>query len=224
MAAALEDGEIEELQTTPRHTNGDYGGCARYGGGGRFGGGHRNGVGYSGLSHTPDRDRGRSRSRDGRDVHYGNRGLGVVGRGRSANLQHHRGRPQQHQQDEIGRLLRTLKDITVHRREKVAYALRLVNLGALIEPRRATIIITTLGRCRAVEHALEIFAKVPSPDAITYNAAISACEKAADPKRAVELLREMHKNGLKPDVITYNAAISACEKAADPNRAIKLLR
>ena len=47
------------------------------------------------------------------------------------------------------------------------------------------------------------------PNVITYNAAISACEKAKQAEKALELLEEMRQGGLKPDVITYSAAISA---------------
>ena len=50
------------------------------------------------------------------------------------------------------------------------------------------------------------------PDVITCSAAISACEKAKQLRKALELLEEMRQKGLEPDVITYNAAISACEK------------
>ena len=50
------------------------------------------------------------------------------------------------------------------------------------------------------------------PTVITYNAAISACEKGQKPQRALHLLQEMLLRGLLPNVITYNAAISVCEK------------
>ena len=50
------------------------------------------------------------------------------------------------------------------------------------------------------------------PTVITYNAAISACEKGQNPLQTPHLLQEMLLRGRLPDVITYNAAISACEK------------
>ena len=47
---------------------------------------------------------------------------------------------------------------------------------------------------------------------ITYNAAISACEKAGEWASASQLLDGMAKSRVEADTITYNAAISACEK------------
>ncbi|MFC0693965.1 hypothetical protein ACFFG5_17815, partial [Paraburkholderia humisilvae] len=64
------------------------------------------------------------------------------------------------------------------------------------------------------------------PDIITYNAAISACEKAARADDALRLFAHLQQHGLVrgvfPDTITYNAAISACEKAARADDALRL--
>ena len=63
---------------------------------------------------------------------------------------------------------------------------------------------------------LELLAEMKTaglkPNVITYNAAISACEKGGRADEALKLLAEMKTAGLEPDVITYNAVISACEK------------
>ena len=59
---------------------------------------------------------------------------------------------------------------------------------------------------------------------ITYNAAISACEKGQKPQQALQLLLELPLRGLLPDVITYSAAISACEKGQKPQQALHLLQ
>ena len=56
-----------------------------------------------------------------------------------------------------------------------------------------------------------------APDVITYNAAISACEKGQQPHTAMSLLTGMQPQDLAPDVITYSAAISACEKGQQPH-------
>ena len=49
-------------------------------------------------------------------------------------------------------------------------------------------------------------------DTITYNAAISACEKGQRWHGALGLLVEMRRAGIAANTITYSAAISACEK------------
>merc|ERR1712217_659237 len=59
------------------------------------------------------------------------------------------------------------------------------------------------------EQALEIFAEMQrrgfQPDVITYNALISACEKACKPEKARELFAEMQGRGLQTDGIACNA-------------------
>jgi pentatricopeptide repeat protein len=77
------------------------------------------------------------------------------------------------------------------------------------------------------ERALELLSKMRrrgiEPDVITYNGAISACEKGSQWERALELLREMRERGVEPNVVTYSAAISACEKGLQWERALELL-
>ena len=50
------------------------------------------------------------------------------------------------------------------------------------------------------------------PDAITYSALISACEKGKQPEQALLVFASMEQQGVVPDEITYGALISACEK------------
>ena len=56
---------------------------------------------------------------------------------------------------------------------------------------------------------------------ITYNASISACEKASQWQRALLLLRDLPN--LQPDIVSYSASISACQKAGRWQAAIGLL-
>jgi pentatricopeptide repeat protein len=51
-----------------------------------------------------------------------------------------------------------------------------------------------------------------SPNIITYNAVISACEKGGRLEEALNLLTQLTEAGLEPDIITYSALISTCEK------------
>ena len=50
------------------------------------------------------------------------------------------------------------------------------------------------------------------PDVISYNSAISACEKGQQWQQALMLFSEMGQQHVVPNVVTHNAAISACEK------------
>eukprot|EP00967_Tisochrysis_lutea_P006245 scaffold7418_cov31-Tisochrysis_lutea.AAC.3 len=61
------------------------------------------------------------------------------------------------------------------------------------------------------------------PNTITYSAAISACDKAGEWTRALQLLRRMQTEGVPPDLIIFNAAIGACARAGEWQRAVSLL-
>jgi len=60
-------------------------------------------------------------------------------------------------------------------------------------------------------------------DIISYNSAISACEKGAQGSRALELLHRLPASALQPDTISYNASISACEKGQQWEKTVELL-
>ncbi len=66
--------------------------------------------------------------------------------------------------------------------------------------------------------------RAAAADVISYSAAISACEKGAQPEQALQLLPGMQQQSVEPDVISYSSAISACEKAAQPEQTLQLLR
>ena len=53
------------------------------------------------------------------------------------------------------------------------------------------------------------------PNAITYNALISACEKSQALPRALQLCADLQRRSIKPDIFTYSALTSACEKGQD---------
>ena len=52
-------------------------------------------------------------------------------------------------------------------------------------------------------------------DAISYSAAISACEKASEWTYALDLLSSMRREGFELDTISYVAAISAGERESE---------
>ena len=51
------------------------------------------------------------------------------------------------------------------------------------------------------------------PDVLAYNALISACEKATEPGRAVNVSATIPRPAMKPDLVSYTALVSACEKS-----------
>ena len=65
---------------------------------------------------------------------------------------------------------------------------------------------------------------VRHPNAITYNAAISACAAAGLWQRSLMLLEEITDRLLQPTEVTYAAVISACEVAAEWHLALSLLQ
>ena len=77
--------------------------------------------------------------------------------------------------------------------------------------------------CQAVEELAR--ARLP-PDhavAVCYSQAISACDKAKQWQRAVELLESMEVGaGIKPNEFHYSGAISACAKSGMSNVALQL--
>ncbi|KAH8055582.1 endonuclease [Aureococcus anophagefferens] len=48
-----------------------------------------------------------------------------------------------------------------------------------------------------------------APDAISYNAAIAACERAGDCDGALRLFASLKRRGLRPTAVSYNAAVAA---------------
>ena len=60
------------------------------------------------------------------------------------------------------------------------------------------------------------------PNAITYNALISVCEKGKQPQQAVEVFRALVQQGVVSNVITYSALISACDTGKLPEQALKV--
>ena len=50
------------------------------------------------------------------------------------------------------------------------------------------------------------------PNVISFNAAISSCEKAEQWQQALFLFQTMRNAKIQPNVISYNAAISSCQK------------
>ncbi|CAK0864946.1 unnamed protein product [Prorocentrum cordatum] len=61
------------------------------------------------------------------------------------------------------------------------------------------------------------------PTAVSYNAAISSCDKGKQWQRALYLLSESVGALVEPSVIGYNAGVSACEKCGQWRHVLSLV-
>eukprot|EP00438_Fugacium_kawagutii_P031975 Skav234152 [mRNA] locus=scaffold2592:207880:209484:+ [translate_table: standard] len=68
------------------------------------------------------------------------------------------------------------------------------------------------------------FCTTMQPNLVTYSAAISACQSAAQWQEAVFLFGKMRSKEMLPNVITYSAVLSACDKGGQWERSLKLLQ
>ena len=62
-----------------------------------------------------------------------------------------------------------------------------------------------------------------APNDVSFNAAISACEKCGEWQMALRLLSKMFAAAIFPTVISFNASISACDKSSQWQMALSLL-
>ena len=80
--------------------------------------------------------------------------------------------------------------------------------GTRLDVKIISMAMSALGRMRGGwKQAVELLRSSKrtygiDPDVISYNAAISACEKGKQCERALELLEEMKTSGIAPDVIS----------------------
>jgi pentatricopeptide repeat protein len=77
------------------------------------------------------------------------------------------------------------------------------------------------------DQALEILTRISDagimPDAISFNAVMSAYEKTGQWGEALRIMDKMQQCGVKPTVVTYTTAINACAKAQQWELSVKLL-
>ena len=58
----------------------------------------------------------------------------------------------------------------------------------------------------------EMFVESILPDVISFNAAISSCEKGCQWEMSLDLFQAMMSQMVLATIVTYNATISSCEK------------
>jgi len=63
----------------------------------------------------------------------------------------------------------------------------------------------------------------PSPNVVSYNAAISACARGGVWREALALLRQMRTDGLAPDMVSYSTALDALARGAQGRAALGII-
>ena len=121
-------------------------------------------------------------------------------------------------------LVRKLRTMT--QREQVEACLQ--QLRPLQTASEYSTSIVALSRVRRARQAVELLEEMKqrelAPNLYCYSAAISACGKSGQWRRALALLRELRdERAIELNAVVWNAAISACEKAGELKSALKLL-
>ena len=86
-----------------------------------------------------------------------------------------------------------------------------------------TNLIHVLGAARQTGQALAVLDRMPTPDAVAYNAAISACAATGAWEEAIGLLGRMEGAGVAPTVVSYASALGACANGSRPSAAPRAL-
>ena len=132
--------------------------------------------------------------------------------------------------DERASLVRSLRSSP---REAVLHSIDA--LGAARTPQEATLILSALGRVGEWQQALRLLADLEKheaddalkPNAITYNAAVTACAKSQQWAHARRLLQLMRRRGMRPTELSLAIVIGASSASGawrDGLRALAELR
>ena len=134
------------------------------------------------------------------------------------------------QVDSNQKLQQTLKILSQQKQGQLAIATLEAVRSAEKIPLTApnyTVVLSSCAKSKLWKQALALlFESMPTakvqPNVISYNAAVSACEKGGQWQEAMTLFEAMPKAQIQPNVISYNAGISACEKGGQWQEALAL--
>jgi pentatricopeptide repeat protein len=71
-------------------------------------------------------------------------------------------------------------------------------------------LIDMYAKCGSMEDAWKVFTKMPSPDAVSWNAIIFAHVKCGQGQKALDLFTQMHHEGVEPNSLTFVGVLNAC--------------
>jgi pentatricopeptide repeat protein len=71
-------------------------------------------------------------------------------------------------------------------------------------------LVDMYAKCGSMEDAWKVFTKMPSPDAVSWNAIIFAHVKCGQGHKALDLFTQMHQEGVEPNFLTFVGVLNAC--------------
>ncbi|CAM6048440.1 unnamed protein product [Sphagnum compactum] len=71
-------------------------------------------------------------------------------------------------------------------------------------------LVDMYAKCGSMEDAWKVFTKMPSPDAVSWNAIIFAHVKCGQGQKALDLFMQMHHEGVEPNSLTFVGVLNAC--------------
>ncbi|CAM6077419.1 unnamed protein product [Sphagnum tenellum] len=71
-------------------------------------------------------------------------------------------------------------------------------------------LVDMYAKCGSMEDAWKVFTKMPSPDAVSWNAIIFAHVKCGQGQKALDLFTQMHHEGVEPNSLTFVGVLNAC--------------
>ncbi|CAK9875983.1 unnamed protein product [Sphagnum jensenii] len=71
-------------------------------------------------------------------------------------------------------------------------------------------LVDMYAKCGSMEDAWKVFTKMPSPDAVSWNAIIFAHVKCGQGQKALDLFTQMHHEGVEPNSFTFVGVLNAC--------------
>lgn len=87
-------------------------------------------------------------------------------------------------------------------------------------------VISTCGKAKLWERAVETFESMEIPDTTSFNTVILACERSQQWNKIIDIYNTMADKDVSPDEVTYSMVLKACEKGdkAEKNRLLHKLQ
>eukprot|EP01018_Ginkgo_biloba_P002598 Gb_38504 [translate_table: standard] len=75
-------------------------------------------------------------------------------------------------------------------------------------------LVDMYAKCGSVDHARDVFDKMPQKDAVSWNAMIAAYARHGPPEEALRMFHQMQTTGVQPNQFTFASVLPACANLA----------